>query len=914
MKRKDLCLIIATAIYSFLFYRQSAGINFLLFSIVLTIMQIVLSPNWKTNKKIIVAAIASILSGVSVMLYGNTLAVISNITSLSMLVAFSTTNRNSIISASINTVYSYASSFIYIMIDWVDRSHKRKNEKNENAPKNSISKVWFFVIPIFLFIVFFIFYQNSNPIFKDFTKKINLDFISLSWINFTFWGFVWLYGYFYFRNIGFVNSWEIKENNLTLEELPEDKDTFWGRILNLQNKNMIGLSTLIMLNLLLFIVNILDVQYIWIQQNLPARLTFAEFIHNGIGTLILSIIMAIIIILVLFKGKINFFEQNKTIKMLAYIWIAQNIILIISNLLKNQMYIEVFGFTYKRIGVYIWLIMALGGLISTIYKIYAVKSNWFLFRANGWIGFSVLVVASLFNWDMLIVKYNLTKSESPDKSYILELSPEVLPFIIESDLYKNSLDETFQPKDDWYNTYRTYDQKKLKEIIDIKLIGFLNNYVASDWRSITLREINTYNRLKKLNNEKKIKSISINEYIYQSDIALKYLNNVNELSLKNIDSNVVKSINTFNSLSILKLEQCNIKDIQSLPDSPKITELSLANNTIQNLKNLDKYPMLEILDISGNSTINMATLPAISSLKEINISENTIKTMNWTSNTSNLSRLIAKNIVVQFDSIPCLNGLTFLDLSNNNISSEHYNFFKKLQSMKNINDLVLSGNKLDNLLILTSKSLLGSKMGQLIENDEINNRPLFEQLKVLDVSDNSLSSLKGINNYKKLERLNISNNTGPNDFSELQELIFLKDLNASKTQLNIVNFLEKNVNLEKLNISSCSSNGLELKGIEKLKNLRVLDLSVNSIIDIKYLTELKNLEELNIVLCVTNYIGLENVKASILYISYSDNFPIEILKKMKSLKTLYVNGADATQLHIIKKELSSITVKPFRIN
>ena len=70
-------------------------------------------------------------------------------------------------------------------------------------------------------ILFFVMYQSSNPLFKDFTKNINLDFISFPWIFFTLSGLLLLYGFYYNRHLeSLANLDENVDNNLN-----EDKAT-----------------------------------------------------------------------------------------------------------------------------------------------------------------------------------------------------------------------------------------------------------------------------------------------------------------------------------------------------------------------------------------------------------------------------------------------------------------------------------------------------------------------------------------------------------------------------------------------------------------------------------------------------------------------------------------------------------------
>jgi hypothetical protein len=118
------------------------------------------------------------------------------------------------------------------------------------------------------------------------------------------------------------------------------------------------------------------------------------------------------IILFYFKGYLNFYEGNAWLKRLAYIWIAQNIVLVISTAYRNTVYIGDFGLTHKRIGVYVYLLLCVVGLITTFIKIAKGKNNWFLFRKNAWIFYALMIVSCPFDWDSIITNFDISTFES----------------------------------------------------------------------------------------------------------------------------------------------------------------------------------------------------------------------------------------------------------------------------------------------------------------------------------------------------------------------------------------------------------------------------------------------------------------------------------------------------------------------
>ena len=140
-----------------------------------------------------------------------------------------------------------------------------------------------------------------------------------------------------------------------------------------------------LLNGLLLFFHISDIFYL-ITDRLPEGMSYTEYLHQSVNTLILSIVLAIAIVMYFFRGNLNFWQNNRRLKTLTYLWIAQNGVLVLTTAYKNFLYIEGWhGLTHKRIGVYVYLLLTMIGLITTYIKVEKVKSNWYLFRQNAWL-------------------------------------------------------------------------------------------------------------------------------------------------------------------------------------------------------------------------------------------------------------------------------------------------------------------------------------------------------------------------------------------------------------------------------------------------------------------------------------------------------------------------------------------------
>jgi hypothetical protein len=180
----------------------------------------------------------------------------------------------------------------------------------------------------------------------------------------------------------------------------------------LKNIGNVGLISLVLLNVLLLVVNTIDISYIWFGYKFGDKVNLTSMIHEGTGILIASIVLAIIVLLVVFEGNLNFYRKSKYLKWGAYCWIAQNFLLVISVFLRDYYYIHESGLAYKRIGVLFYLALVMVGLLTVFWKIYKKKTNYYLFRVNAWAVIVLLVFSTAVDWDEWIASYNISHNKN----------------------------------------------------------------------------------------------------------------------------------------------------------------------------------------------------------------------------------------------------------------------------------------------------------------------------------------------------------------------------------------------------------------------------------------------------------------------------------------------------------------------
>lgn len=225
-----------------------------------------------------------------------------------------------------------------------------------------------------------------------------------------------------------------KKNSITKVLWNEIAQVFLGRVISkkmaLKTEYIIAVISFVSLNFLLLLLNSIDIWWLWLGHGRElAETNYAAELHDGTNALIFSIVLAMAVIVYFFRGNLNFYSKSKTLKVLAFAWMIQNFLLIISVFIRDAHYIEVYGLTYKRIGVIVFALLCIIGLTTVYLKVAQQKTSFYLLKINGNIWYFLLLAFTIINWDVVIVKYNLAHKGTIafDPDYLLSLSDKTLP-------------------------------------------------------------------------------------------------------------------------------------------------------------------------------------------------------------------------------------------------------------------------------------------------------------------------------------------------------------------------------------------------------------------------------------------------------------------------------------------------------
>ena len=457
--QKILLLITGAILFNIIFWQEKIAVNALLFDAFILASVFYLYPAAFTKPAMKWLLLAHVVTLVTLVIHNTVLSKLAFSATLLLVVVFTQFLHRSVWYAAASAVGNYL-LFVFSFLE--DIRQIKKGEMRSLGIKKALR---FLIIPLMIAGVFMLIYSFSNAVFQDVVNSMGIAlqrFFSrfFDWFNWERFGFLMLGlfitgGLILKMNSNYFSEKEfVKHNDLyrTKHNLNRWKQTamfdilslFMGRFANgimaLRNENTVGIISLVMLNALLLFINAIDITYVWFGFSYTANLNLTQYVHEGTGMLIFSIMLAMLVLLFFFRGNLNFYKKNKWLRYGAYGWILQNAVLVVSVLLRDYYYIVHMGLAYKRIGVLVFLLMVLMGLITVFIKIHQRKTAYYLWRVNGWFAVGLLVAASCVHWDETIASYNLAhKNTIPlDIKFLLSLSDKALPVLEKN---KDVLDE-----------------------------------------------------------------------------------------------------------------------------------------------------------------------------------------------------------------------------------------------------------------------------------------------------------------------------------------------------------------------------------------------------------------------------------------------------------------------------------------
>lgn len=438
---KGTLVIFFTIVFNLFFWQEKFGINLILFSVLFSAILYYLNPDTRTKKQTLLAIFGIGISSFGILYHNSFFSKFMLFSSLFLLAA-------SLMEKEIKTIHHLIPSGFLGIVTSPFRKHTFFTTPKTGFSGKSFKWLKLAAIPIVITIVFIVIYSSANPVFADKLNYIvdNLgDYFANLLEHYPFSRFIFIaiglilgIGVFYYQSLGLFDENEKSHKpNLERKKTPFKSPTSAiskpFSMVALKTENSIAILTLVSLNALLFFVNLLDINVFLVQDH-ALNSDYSSQLHKGTWILIFSIILSGAIVLYIFRRNLNFYKNNSLLKLVTYIWIGQNILLTTSVIARVYYYISHHGLAYKRIGVLIFVTATIIGLFTLGLKVKNKKTVSYLFRINGVSIFGILLMSSIFNWDIIIAEHNLANAQTKKIDYLFELSlsDKTLPILSEN--------------------------------------------------------------------------------------------------------------------------------------------------------------------------------------------------------------------------------------------------------------------------------------------------------------------------------------------------------------------------------------------------------------------------------------------------------------------------------------------------
>ncbi|HEV7401344.1 MAG TPA: DUF4173 domain-containing protein [Chthoniobacteraceae bacterium] len=195
-----------------------------------------------------------------------------------------------------------------------------------------------------------------------------------------------------------------------------------------------SVSVLGVLNVLFCYVNTLDVVYLWEKAKLPVGVNRSEFLHEGVQSLTIAVLLSAVILVALFQQKLA--VGSRALQVLATAWVVQNLVVISGVCKRVALYVGDYDLSLLRVGVLLFLALVIAGYVLLAVYFWSGKGLGWLLRANVLATFGLFFVVQFIDLDAAVAQYNVDRWLRPgaklgDVAYLASLGHGGWPAMIQ---------------------------------------------------------------------------------------------------------------------------------------------------------------------------------------------------------------------------------------------------------------------------------------------------------------------------------------------------------------------------------------------------------------------------------------------------------------------------------------------------
>ena len=257
------------------------------------------------------------------------------------------------------------------------------------------------IVPLSVFAIFLALFSSANPLIENRLLKINVQAL---YNLFDVWR-IWFWALIACAIWPLLRR-RIRRKPASVEFEPRATAAAASSDMDYLLGVQAVTRSLVLFNALFALQSGLDLTYLWGGASLPDGMTLAEYAHRGAYPLIITALLAAGFVLIAMRPG-GPAQQSRLIRPLVLAWTAQNILLVISSILRLDLYVGVYSLTYLRLAAFIWMGLVAAGLLLILIQIILCKSNSWLLSANAATLALVLYACCFINAPWLVATYNV---------------------------------------------------------------------------------------------------------------------------------------------------------------------------------------------------------------------------------------------------------------------------------------------------------------------------------------------------------------------------------------------------------------------------------------------------------------------------------------------------------------------------
>lgn len=303
---------------------------------------------------------------------------------------------------------------------------QRRGRRSVSGLRAVLSTLGAWVIPAAIGLLFIRLFASANPVFESWIGLLDLRWIlmDLQPARYAFWLVV------AFAVVPFVRVPAFRQRPRVKAAGARTGSSGIG--------GGLVLRSLIVVNLVFALQTGLDLVYLWGGAALPPGVTHAEDAQDAAHVLVLSALLAAGLVLLAGPAALTPERSGSrtAIRVLLHAWIAQNVVLVLSAMLRLELYVETYALTEARVMAFVWMGLVATGLVLIEWRLAFARTARWLLGSNLMSLAVALYAVTLVDVAALVARYNVAHSReftgtgAPlDRSYLCLLGGSALPAI-----------------------------------------------------------------------------------------------------------------------------------------------------------------------------------------------------------------------------------------------------------------------------------------------------------------------------------------------------------------------------------------------------------------------------------------------------------------------------------------------------